>query len=292
MSIFNLDTTDITNKIVEPSTLYIVPTPIGNLNDITARALIVLKQVDIIAAEDTRHTNQLLQHFGISTKTFAFHDHNEQEKAQSVIDKLKTGINIALVSDAGTPLINDPGYHLVAKCREQGINVVPLPGPSALITALSASGLPSNRFSYEGFFPAKSKARKDILKTLSADPHTLIFYESPHRIMSTLEDIKDILGPDRELVLARELTKTYESFYKSSVADLINTLNSNDNHRKGEMVIIISPFKTDKLAISPEAIQTLTLLANELPLKKAAALTAQIYTLKKNSLYKWGLENL
>lgn len=292
MSIFDLDTINDLQQIVEPNTLYIVPTPIGNLNDITARALIVLKQVDIIAAEDTRHTNRLLSHYGIQTKTFAFHDHNEQDKAQSVITQIKNGTSMALVSDAGTPLISDPGYHLVNKCREQDVNVVPLPGASALITALSGSGLPSNRFSFEGFLPPKSKARKDILKALSADPHTLIFYESPHRIMDSLQDILEVLGKDREVALARELTKTFETFYKAPIGELIEILNSNSNHRRGEMVLMITPFKAEKQEITPEAIDTLTLLVKELPLKKAAALTAQIYTLKKNALYKWGLENL
>lgn len=292
MSIFDLDTINDLQQIVEPNTLYIVPTPIGNLNDITARALIVLKQVDIIAAEDTRHTNHLLSHYGIQTRTFALHDHNEQHKAQSVVEQIQNGTSMALVSDAGTPLISDPGYHLVNKCREQGVNVVPLPGPSALITALSASGLPSNRFSFEGFLPPKSKARKDILKKLSADARTLIFYESPHRIMDSLQDILDVLGAEREVALARELTKTYESFYKAPIAELIEILNSDANHRRGEMVVMITPFKAEKQEITPEAIDTLTLLVNELPLKKAAALTAQIHTLKKNALYKWGLENL
>lgn len=157
--------------------LYIVPTPIGNLADITQRALEVLQAVDLIAAEDTRHTGLLLQHFAINARLFALHDHNEQQKAETLVTKLKEGQNIALVSDAGTPLINDPGYHLVRICREAGIRVVPLPGPCAAITALSAAGLPSDRFCYEGFLPAKSKGRRDALKAIEAEPRTLIFYE-------------------------------------------------------------------------------------------------------------------
>lgn len=192
--------------------LFIVPTPIGNLADITQRALEVLQAVDLIAAEDTRHTGLLLQHFGINARLFALHDHNEQQKAETLVAKLKEGQNIALVSDAGTPLINDPGYHLVRTCREAGIRVVPLPGPCAAITALSAAGLPSDRFCYEGFLPAKSKGRRDALKAIEAEPRTLIFYESTHRLLDSLEDIVAVLGESRYVVLARELTKTWKPF--------------------------------------------------------------------------------
>ncbi len=189
--------------------LYIVPTPIGNLSDITQRALEVLQAVDLIAAEDTRHTGLLLQHFAINARLFALHDHNEQQKAETLLAKLKEGQNIALVSDAGTPLINDPGYHLVRTCREANIRVVPLPGPCAAIAALSAAGLPSDRFCYEGFLPAKSKGRRDTLKALEEEPRTLIFYESTHRLVESLEDICVVLGESRYVVLARELTKTW-----------------------------------------------------------------------------------
>ena len=188
--------------------LYIVPTPIGNLSDITQRALTVLQAVDLIAAEDTRHTGLLLQHFAINARLFALHDHNEQQKAETLVAKLKEGQNIALVSDAGTPLINDPGYHLVRTCREAGIRVVPLPGPCAAIAALSAAGLPSDRFCYEGFLPAKSKGRRDVLKELEAEPRTLIFYESTHRLLESLEDMVTVWGEGRYVVLARELTLT------------------------------------------------------------------------------------
>ena len=174
--------------------LYIVPTPIGNLSDITQRALTVLQAVDLIAAEDTRHTGLLLQHFAINARLFALHDHNEQQKAETLVAKLKEGQNIALVSDAGTPLINDPGYHLVRTCREAGIRVVPLPGPCAAIAALSAAGLPSDRFCYEGFLPAKSKGRRDVLKELEAEPRTLIFYESTHRLLESPGRYGDRLG--------------------------------------------------------------------------------------------------
>ena len=216
--------------------LYIVPTPIGNLSDITQRALTVLQAVDLIAAEDTRHTGLLLQHFAINARLFALHDHNEQQKAETLVAKLKEGQNIALVSDAGTPLINDPGYHLVRTCREAGIRVVPLPGPCAAIAALSAAGLPSDRFCYEGFLPAKSKGRRDVLKDLEAEPRTLIFYESTHRLLESLEDMVTVWGEARYVVLARELTKTWETIHGAPVGELLAWVKEDENRRKGEMV--------------------------------------------------------
>lgn len=279
------------NKIViSSSTLYIVPTPIGNLADITHRALDILRSVDLIAAEDTRHTGLLLQHFMINARLFALHDHNEQQKAELLIDKLRQGASIALVSDAGTPLINDPGYHLVRRCREEGINVVPLPGPCAAITALSAAGLPSDKFCYEGFLPAKSKARRDALQALIEEPRTLIFYESTHRLLESLQDMVDVWGPDRYVVLARELTKTWESIYGAPVGQLLAWIKENENRRKGEMVLIAEGAKVDEERLPAEAIRTLSLLQAELPLKKAAALTAEIHGVKKNMLYRYALE--
>lgn len=270
-------------------TLYIVATPIGNLDDITLRAINTLKQVDLIAAEDTRHSGLLLQHLGIKAKLFALHDHNEQEKSQLLIEKLKSGLSIALISDAGTPLINDPGYHLVKACRENNINVVPIPGACAAITALSVAGLPSDRFSYEGFLPAKTKARQDYLTTLIDEPRTMIFYESTHRLLDTLHDMQTIWGSDRQIVLAKELTKTWETIVHFSIKDLIEWLEEDSNRQKGEFVLIAEGVsKTDDL-IDAKAINTLKLLLNELPLKKAAAITAEIYGLKKNQLYQLGL---
>lgn len=270
-------------------TLYIVATPIGNLDDITLRAINTLKQVDLIAAEDTRHSGLLLQHLGIKAKLFALHDHNEQEKSQLLIEKLKSGLSIALISDAGTPLINDPGYHLVKACRENNINVVPIPGACAAIAALSVAGLPSDRFSYEGFLPAKTKARQDYLTTLIDEPRTMIFYESTHRLLDTLHDMQTIWGSDRQIVLAKELTKTWETIVHFSIKDLIEWLEEDSNRQKGEFVLIAEGVsKTDDL-IDAKAINTLKLLLNELPLKKAAAITAEIYGLKKNQLYQLGL---
>ncbi|WP_311567742.1 16S rRNA (cytidine(1402)-2'-O)-methyltransferase [Photobacterium arenosum] len=277
---------------VDVATLYIVPTPIGNLADITHRALDVLANVDLIAAEDTRHTSRLLSHFAISTRTFALHDHNEQQKADVLIEKLRQGSSIALVSDAGTPLISDPGYHLVTRCRQAGVKVVPLPGACAVITALSASGLPSDRFSFEGFLPAKSKGRQDTFRLLIEDPRTLIFYESPHRILDSLADMQAVLGPDRHVVLARELTKTFETIHGAPLGELISWLGEDSNRIRGEMVLLVAGHRADKDALPAEALRTVKILVAELPLKKAAAMAAEIHGVKKNALYKWGLDNL
>ncbi|WP_120513386.1 16S rRNA (cytidine(1402)-2'-O)-methyltransferase [Photobacterium salinisoli] len=277
---------------VDVATLYIVPTPIGNLADITHRALDVLANVDLIAAEDTRHTSRLLSHFAISTRTFALHDHNEQQKADVLIEKLRQGSSIALVSDAGTPLISDPGYHLVTRCRQAGVKVVPLPGACAVITALSASGLPSDRFSFEGFLPAKSKGRQDTFRELIEDPRTLIFYESPHRILDSLTDMQAVLGPERHVVLARELTKTFETIHGAPLGELIPWLGEDSNRIRGEMVLLVAGHRVDKDALPAEALRTLKILVAELPLKKAAAMAAEIHGVKKNALYKWGLEHL
>ncbi|MBA5205416.1 16S rRNA (cytidine(1402)-2'-O)-methyltransferase [Pectobacterium aroidearum] len=275
---------------ISASTLYIVPTPIGNLGDITQRALAVLASVDLIAAEDTRYTGLLLQHFAINARLFALHDHNEQQKADVLLAKLQSGQSIALVSDAGTPLINDPGYHLVRRCREAGVRVVPLPGACAAITALSASGLASDRFCYEGFLPAKTKARKDTLRDLGEEPRTLIFYESTHRLLDSLQDISEVLGAERYVVLAREITKTWESIHGAPVGELLAWVKEDENRRKGEMVLIVEGHQADDSALSTEALRTLMLLRAELPLKKAAALAAEIHGVKKNALYRYGLE--
>ncbi|WP_425666057.1 16S rRNA (cytidine(1402)-2'-O)-methyltransferase [Vibrio tubiashii] len=277
----------------EVPTLYIVPTPIGNLGDITQRAIEVLSNVDLVAAEDTRHTGKLLSHFSIQTKTFALHDHNEQQKAQVLVDKLLAGHSIALVSDAGTPLISDPGYHLVTQCRQAGVKVVPLPGACAVITALSASGLPSDRFSFEGFLPAKSKGRKDKFLEIAKVERTCVFYESPHRILDSLDDMFEILGPDREVVLARELTKTFETIQGMPLGELVEWVKADSNQQRGEMALLIHGYRASEDDSIPEEVKrTVTILTKELPLKKAAAMAAEIYNLKKNALYKWGLENL
>ncbi|HHE9491196.1 16S rRNA (cytidine(1402)-2'-O)-methyltransferase [Haemophilus influenzae] len=274
--------------------LYIVATPIGNLQDITQRALETFAQVDLIAAEDTRHSGLLLSHYGIKKPFFALHDHNEQEKAHILVGKLKQGSNIALISDAGTPLISDPGFHLVRQCREAGIRVVPLPGACAAITALCASGIASDRFCFEGFLPAKSKARKDKLENIAEEDRTLIFYESTHRILDTLEDMQAVLGEERYIVLAREMTKTWETITGNTIKNLREWLLEDPNRTKGEMVLIVEgkPKSDNNDEISPQAVKALELIAEELPLKKAAAIVAELYGYKKNALYQFGLAHL
>lgn len=273
--------------------LYIVATPIGNLQDITQRALSVFEEVDLIAAEDTRHSGLLLSHYGIKKPFFALHDHNEQQKADVLVEKLQQGLNIALISDAGTPLISDPGFHLVRKCRQAGIKVVPLPGACAAVTALCASGVASDRFCFEGFLPAKSKARQDKLKNLEKEDRTLIFYESTHRILDSLADIEAVFGKERYVVLAREITKTWESIQGDEVATLRQWLAEDPNRTKGEMVLIVEGAKiAEQQEISPQAVKALKLIAAELPLKKAAAIVAELYGYKKNALYQFGLEQL
>ncbi len=274
--------------------LYIVATPIGNLQDITQRALDTFAQVDLIAAEDTRHSGLLLSHYGIKKPFFALHDHNEQEKAHILVEKLKQGSHIALISDAGTPLISDPGFHLVRQCREAGIRVVPLPGACAAITALCASGIASDRFCFEGFLPAKSKARKDKLENIAEEDRTLIFYESTHRILDTLEDMQSVLGEERYIVLAREITKTWETITGNTIKNLREWLLDDPNRTKGEMVLIVEgkPKSDNNDEISLQVVKALELIAEELPLKKAAAIVAELYGYKKNALYQFGLVHL
>ena len=273
--------------------LYIVATPIGNLGDITQRALETFETVDLIAAEDTRHSGLLLSHYGIKKPFFALHDHNEQQKATVLVEKLQQGMNIALISDAGTPLISDPGFHLVRHCRQAGIQVVPIPGACAAITALCASGIASDRFCFEGFLPAKSKSRSDKLEALAEEPRTLIFYESTHRILETLADMQTIFGEERYIVMARELTKTWETIYGDSLGALITWLKEDRNRIKGEIVLVVEGKpETESAEFSSQAVKLLALLCKELPLKKAAVIVAETFGYKKNALYQYGLENL
>ncbi|WP_370427045.1 16S rRNA (cytidine(1402)-2'-O)-methyltransferase [Actinobacillus pleuropneumoniae] len=280
-------------KNEQNGTLYIVATPIGNLGDITQRALDTFAQVDLIAAEDTRHSGLLLSHYGIKKPFFALHDHNEQQKAAVLVEKLQQGLNIVLISDAGTPLISDPGFHLVRHCRQAGVKVVPLPGACAAITALCASGIASDRFCFEGFLPAKTKSRCDKLAEVADEPRTLIFYESTHRILDTLEDMQKMLGADRYVVMAREITKTWETIHGDTLANLIAWLNEDSNRIKGEIVLVVEgkPEQADE-AFSAQAVKLLGLLCQELPLKKAAAIVAETFGYKKNALYQYGLEYL
>lgn len=272
-----------------PPSLYIVPTPIGNLADITQRAIEVLTMVDVVAAEDTRHSSVLLNHLQIKANLLALHDHNEQQRADALIARVQQGQSVALISDAGTPLISDPGYHLVTRCREAGVRVIPLPGACAAITALSASGLPTDRFTFEGFLPAKEKARDDRLTELLDETRTLIFYESPRRLLETVQAVARLYG-ERQIVVARELTKTFENFHSLPAPAMAEWLAADSNRCRGEIVLMIAGAKPDPEAIPSEVLRTLALLQKELPLKRAAALTAEIHGVKKNALYKLGLE--
>lgn len=272
-------------------TLYIVPTPIGNLGDMTERALHVLRHCHAIAAEDTRHSGQLLQHLGIKKELFALHEHNERQKAAQVIERLQRGDDIALISDAGTPLISDPGYVLVQQCRAAGLTVTALPGACALVTALSGAGLPTDRFCFEGFLPAKPQQRRKALQALVTETRTLVFYESPHRIVDTLADLLTEFGGDRTMVMARELTKQFETYLSGTVAEVQATVLADSNQQRGEMVLIISGAEAAaETDVNPAAMKTLNLLRKELPLKKAAALAAEIHGARKNTLYQLALE--
>ncbi|MGH1394306.1 MAG: 16S rRNA (cytidine(1402)-2'-O)-methyltransferase [Trichormus sp.] len=222
----------------KPGTLYIVGTPIGNLEDITLRAMRILQNVDLIAAEDTRHTGKLLQHLQVKTPQVSYHEHNSSSRIPELLEHLQTGKAIALVSDAGMPGISDPGYELVKACVETNIPVVPIPGASAAITALSAAGLPTDKFVFEGFLPAKSQQRREYLETLQTESRTIIFYESPHRLRDTLQDLADIWGSDRQIVLARELTKLYEEFWRGSLGEAI--AHYQQKEPQGEYTLVVA----------------------------------------------------
>ena len=272
-------------------TLFIVATPIGNLDDITFRAVQVLKSVDIVLAENTRHSKKLLLHLDISKTIRAFHEHNEREKTKAIISEIRSGKSIALISDAGTPLISDPGYFLVAQAKKEGLKVVPIPGPSALITALSASGLASDSFTFLGFLPSKQTARVKLLKSLVGRTETSIFYESPKRILATLTDMHSIYGDSREVCLAKELTKVFETIQTGSIPNLIDYLTIDQNHQKGEFVILISA--TDKINIAEAETQLnslLPILCAELGASKAAKLAAKITGIDKKQCYKRALD--
>ena len=278
------------NSVV--GSLYVVATPIGNLDDISARALKVLRDVSLIAAEDTRHSLRLMQHFGISTPLGACHEHNERDEGNRFIQRLLAGEDVALISDAGTPLISDPGYHLVRQARAAGVPVVPVPGACALIAALSAAGLPSDRFIFEGFLPAKAVGRRSRLEQVKEEPRTLIFYEAPHRILECLQDMESVFGPDRPALLARELTKTFETLKGLPLAELRAFVENDSNQQRGECVVLVAGWtapETDE-AISAEAMRVLDLLLKEMPLKRAAALAAEITGERKNVLYQVALE--
>ncbi|MEO9944195.1 16S rRNA (cytidine(1402)-2'-O)-methyltransferase [Paraglaciecola sp.] len=276
--------------MIESGTLFIVATPIGNLEDITHRALRILGEVDLVAAEDTRHSQKLLQHYSIATRLISLHDHNEAQRSKQLIEKLTQGENIALISDAGTPLISDPGYGFVNQCRMAGIKVVPLPGPCAAITALCAAGLATDKFKFEGFLPVKAMAKQQALQKLLVETMTTVFYESPRRVVDTVKQVITELGSEREMVLAKELTKTFETFHSGTAQACLNWLEADTNHQRGEFVLMVAGEKPNQSEVPAEAINLLKLLMNELPLKKASAITAEQFGLKKNQLYQLGLE--
>ncbi len=271
--------------------LYVVATPIGNLGDMVPRAVETLQTVALIAAEDTRHSSRLLSHFDIKTPCIAYHDHSDDSRVDQLIAKMHAGDSIALISDAGTPLVSDPGYRLVRSARLAGIQIIPIPGACAMIAALSAAGLPSDRFAFEGFLPAKQVARCTQLQLLATDSRTLIFYEAPHRILETLQDMRDVFGLGREVVLAREITKTFETIKGDNVAALVDWVAADSNQQRGEIVLLVhgAP-KQENEAITPEQIHIMKVLLDELPVKQAASIGAKLTGLKKNFLYDWALQ--
>lgn len=271
-------------------TLFVVATPIGNLDDFSRRAEQTLKTCQIIAAEDTRHSGHLLSAYSINTPTTACHDHNEGQKVPELIARMQQGEHISLISDAGTPLISDPGFRLVRAAHEAGIRVVPIPGACAAISALSASGLPSDRFSFEGFLPAKTHARKQTLESLKKDTRTLIFYEAPHRIVDSLIDCVEVLGSERDACMAREITKTFETIKKATLGELLTFVQNDSNQERGEIVLVIGGFNVEQEVENTEANdKLLKRLLQDLPVKAAAQLAAELTGLKKNELYQRAL---
>ncbi len=272
-------------------TLYVVATPIGNLGDMTIRGLETLKTVDAIAAEDTRHTSGLLSHFGISKKLIAVHEHNEHQSAEKLLAQLQAGENIALVTDAGTPGISDPGAVVVGLVRKAGVKVVPIPGASAVIAALSASGITQNGFHFHGFLPASGAARRKVLESLKSQTVTLVFYEAPHRIVECVEDLANVLGSERRLTFARELTKTFETFYTCAAGDAGAWLQADTNQQRGEFVLLVESAPVQEAQeVSEEAQRVLKCLLADLPLKQAVALATEITHEKKNALYELALQ--
>ena len=271
--------------------LYIVATPIGNLDDLSPRVVETFRKVDLVAAEDTRHSGRLLQHLGIQKAMVAIHDHNERDRTGSVIDRLLAGAQVALISDAGTPLISDPGYVLVREARQRGIRVSPVPGPCALVAALSAAGLPTDRFVFEGFLPTKRAARRGALEALVDETATLVFYESPHRILETAAMLAEVMGPERPVVLARELTKAFETFYSGTAAEVSRLLEQDPYASKGEFVVMVQGAPERPVdAPSLDVDRFLTLLLAELPVKKVARLGAELTGIPRNELYQRALD--
>ncbi len=276
---------------IEKGILYVVATPIGNLQDFSPRAQSVLRQVNLIAAEDTRHSRHLLNHFSITTQLQSLHEHNERQIAHILLQRLHNDDNIALISDAGTPLISDPGYYLIQTALAEQITVMPIPGPSALISALSVAGFPADRFVFEGFLPAKAAARRQRLEILVEESRTLVFYEAPHRLVDCVNDMAQIFGEARQAVLVKELTKVFETVYRDTLSGIVNWLKARAERQKGEFVLVVQGApKPDNNALNPEAERVFQLLRKDLSLKQAAKLTSEITGVSKNRLYALGLE--
>ena len=270
--------------------MYIVATPIGNLADLTERAKQVLTSVDVIACEDTRHTQKLLQHLGLRKPLLSVHEHNERERVEQVTSHLQSGQTMALVSDAGTPLISDPGYPLVAALRERGVSITPVPGVSAIITALSAAGLPTDRFTFEGFLPHKSGGKREKLDALTQEPRTMVFYESKHRILDTLECMAKAFGAECQACVARELTKTFETFYHGTLPDILARISADEDQQKGEFVVMITGNTNPAPSSEVDTDKLFRLLLAELPPKKAAAVISDLTGENKKELYQKALE--
>jgi 16S rRNA (cytidine1402-2'-O)-methyltransferase len=273
----------------KPGTLYIVATPIGNLEDMTFRAVRILQAVDMIAAEDTRHTGRLLQHFQVKTPQVSYHEHNSHSRIPELLEHLQYGKAIALVSDAGMPGISDPGYELIKACIDNGITVVPIPGASAVITALSAAGLPTDRFIFDGFLPAKSQQRQKYLESLQGESRTLVFYESPHRLRDTLADLGTVLGSDRSLVIARELTKLYEEFWRGTIEDAIADYTQREPQGEYTLLVAGNPPSQIQLTETELKAELLQLMHQGISRSQASRQLAKDTSLSRRYLYQLAL---
>lgn len=279
-----------TGKAERPGKFYVVATPIGNLSDITNRAVETLASVELIAAEDTRHSKILLQHYGIKTAMMSLHEHNEASRIEQIIDLLQTGSSVALVSDAGTPLISDPGARLLLAVHEAGLQPVPVPGPSAISTMLSVAGQPVERFCFEGFLSSKPSARRKQLESLSSETRTLIFYESSHRISDSLQDMLNVFGAPRPCTVGRELTKRFESLYRGTLAEVIQIMEQDENSGRGEFVIVIAGADENPEKSFEAGKSMMDVLLAELSVSQAASLAARMSGARKKVLYEYGLK--
>jgi len=279
-----------THTALEPA-LYVVATPIGNMQDISLRALDVLRRVGLVAAEDTRHSAHLLAHHGISNKLMAVHEHNEQQSAQLILQKIQQGIAVALISDAGTPAISDPGAVVVDVLLKHAVRVIPVPGASAVTAAMSATGMPNHGYLFHGFLPASASQRKATLQALAEQAYTVVYYEAPHRILACIKDMREVLGEQRQIAVARELTKQFETIYRGSLAEVFAWMQADENQQRGEFVLLLAPKQTSNAdADLKQAQHVLSILLAELPLKQAVKLATEITAMKKNQIYELALK--